>query len=79
MKVVHFTPFDIHYHEDRDILIVRYRIWRDRRWLQNGFWRFVLPVHEQDIFERAYIQTSADQVYMQLNFDCLSDDGLFYS
>ena len=79
MITAYVYPFAIHEGTPHDLLIVRYRTYNDGTWSKNGFWRFLMPTHEQDIFERAYIETNAQLVYMQLNYLLYSDDGVFYS
>lgn len=78
MISVSLTPFDVFEERERRLLVVRYRVYRDGRWHKNGFWTFPLPVHEVDLFERAYLQFEADTVYLQCEMFIFSDAGLFY-
>lgn len=51
----------------------------DGRYLKRTHnWRFTIPVHMQDIFERAYIECRAERVWWQELLFVIDDNGLFY-
>jgi hypothetical protein len=66
--------------EDKDsVLIVSWRKYENARWNGNGFWRFPLPVALNEVYERAYVELAADEVYLQPNLLDFYDAGLTYS
>ena len=79
MITVKIMPFTYEYVNDEWKLVVRYRAYEDGRWLRNRFVLFLLPVHEEDMFERGYIEFKADQVYWQQNMFIRSFGGFFFS
>jgi hypothetical protein len=68
MITVVIAPFAVDTNTDEPRLVVRYRAFRDSKWLKNGFWLFSLPVDVSDLFDRAYIELEADNVYFQDTF-----------
>lgn len=79
MRTVTLLPYGIEHFTTRDKLIVRYRVYEEGRWRKNGFWLFLMPCHECDLMERAYIEFEADSVHLQHNMLLKTDDGMFFS
>lgn len=65
MIATEFHAFAIHRSDQGDKLIVNYRVYDCGRMKKRGFWLFPLDVGADEVFERAYIETQADRVYMQ--------------
>lgn len=78
MLTVNLLPIDIVEEALRARLIVRYRVYEHGKWRANGFWLFPLPVHEADLFERAYYAYPNAQVTLQANMFLPTKDSMWW-
>lgn len=70
-------PYDIYNGARYFDLVVKYRVYTDGKFTKNGFWLFPMPVHEVDVFTRAYIEHKADVVSIQDNMFIEDKNGWF--
>lgn len=67
MVSVTLTVRDINSDHGRDVLIVNARCFSGGRMRYTQMWAFPLPVHESDLFDRAYLTWPGARVYLQEN------------
>ena len=78
MRIVTLLPFAITEINHKRNLIIRYRVYDDGSWTKNGFWTFPLPVHEDNIFTRCYLELNANKVYTQPSMFIRPNYGTFH-
>lgn len=69
MLVAHIAVVGITLKNAEERLVVRWRLYEDAKWKRNGFWLFLLPTEYAELYERAYIELRADEVYLQALLD----------
>lgn len=78
MVTVVLEPIEIVRDEPIPYLFVVANEYLNSRLTRTHQWRFAVPAHMADVFERAYIQCKADRVWWQETYAVIDDNGLFY-
>lgn len=79
MQTFLLIPVEYNSETGREKLIVKARWYVNGKFHSTRVWSFPTPVHEVDLFERAYLTAPEACVYLQDNFLTLPDRfGTFY-